>query len=257
MGRLLSEKGGLLSPRLAGPTEEHRVPERLRNNGKVTDWTQSAKKFTSLVQWLDDFEPDAHRALSFEVFNSRWAGAAWSELYRIDKKACEWAEYTVLITFSGSYWLDKDSSVLFPPVTYLERLQVSKQARQKALSRALQGVEKWQSIRAIGGEGHNGYPRVYLGLYLSSPIEKEIFEPVLQSHLNNCPVAGQDAHTLEKAVSIQDSPQHKSELIHAIGKRIPGLESGEGIVSESWEKRKVATLLHAGGWQSYSFGRSI
>ncbi len=257
MGRLLPEKNGLSSPRLAGPTEEDLIPDRLYVNGEVPTWSQATEKFTHLIQWLEDNQTDAHRALNYDTFTNGWAGAAWSELYRIDQKACQWAESTVLITFSGSYWLDKDSNVFFPPVSYFERLQSSKQARQKALSRALDDVEKWQSIRTIGGMGHNGYPRVFVGLYLSTSVKKELFEPVVQAHIDNCPVAGQGGHSLENVVSINKSPQHNSELIHALGKRIPALGSGSGITSESWQKQKLATTLHGGGWRPYTFGRSI
>lgn len=201
MGRILSEKGGP-SPRFAGPSEEATIPDRLQVNDEVPTWAQATRRFTSLVEFLEEEDVSAHRALDFETFTGGWAGAAWSELYRIDQKACEWAETTVLIKFSGSYWLDKDSKTFLPPVTYLTRLQSSREARQKALSRALADVSRWQSIRAIGGVGHNGYPRVFLGLYLPTPINEMAFEPVLRAHINNCLCAELDAHQIHDVVSI-------------------------------------------------------
>jgi len=256
MGRILSEKGGP-SPKLAGPSEAERIPEKFLLDEEIPTWAEATRWFTSFVEFLENEPVVAHRALNFAPFTQRWAGAAWSELYRVDQKACQWAESTVLIEFSGSYWLDKDSNVFLPPVNFLTALQSSKSARQKALSRALADVPRWQSIRVIGGEGHNGYPRVFLGLYLPVEIDSSTFEPILKAHLNNCLCASVEAHILDDVVSINTPPTHKSRLVHSLGNKVPGLSSGNGIRTESWEKRKIATALHAGGWRPYSFGRSI
>jgi len=256
MGRILSEQA-LRSPRFVGPSEEDLVPDRLRINGEIPTWNQATRRFRSLVDYLEKEDIDTYRALNFETFTSGWANAAWSELYRIDQKACRWAESTALITFSGSYWLDKESETFIPPVTYLDRLHTSKQARQKALSRTLRDVDQWRSVRAIGGAGYNGYPRVFLGLYLSDRINKDAFKPVLRSHVDNCPIAEKDAHDVHDVVSVQDDPDHRSQLIHGLGQSIPSLESTNAISSENWEMQKIATILHGGGWRPYSFGSSI
>lgn len=255
MGRILSEKTSH-SPRFTGPSEEYLIPDRLRFDGRIPTWDEATRRFRSLVQYFEEDDIETFRVLDFETFTSSWANAVWSELYRIDQKACEWAESTVVMTFSGSYWLDKDSKTFMPPVTYLDRLQSSKQARQKALSRVLDDVERWQSIRAIGGNGNNGYPRIFLGLYLSETLQKDEFEPILESHVSNSPIARQAAHNLQSVVTIDDSPEHKSRLIHGLGQKIPSLSSKNSIASESWEKQKIATTLHGGGWRSYSLGRS-
>lgn len=256
MGRILSEKG-ILSPRFAGPSEENRVPDRLKTDGEIPTWKVATQRFERFVELLEEQDITTHRALDFATFTSDWASAAWSDLYRIDAIACQWAEATAMITLAGSYWLDKESNTFLPPVTYLTRLRSSRRARQKALSRALADVEQWQSIRVYGGEGYNGYPRLFVGLYLSSPIERETLEPVLDTHVANTPIAEADAHDPEDVVNINHSPTHKSRLVHGLGQQIPGLTSREGIKSESWDKKKVATALHGGGWRPYTFGRSI
>lgn len=255
MGRILSDKT-LKSPRFAGPSEENLVPDRLLIDGRIPTWKQATLRFRSLSDYLEKEEDNAHRALNFETYTSGWANAAWSELYRIDQKACEWAESTVLLTFSGSYWLEKESEIFMPPVTYLHRLQSSRSARQKALSRALDGVDRWQSVRVIGGTGYNGYPRVFLGLYLSDTVQREVFESVLESHVKNCPIAEVDAHDIKNVVRFGDAPNHKSSLIHGLGRQIPAVCSQSTLSSAPWEKQKIATLLHGGGWRPYSFGIS-
>jgi len=108
MGRILSEKGGP-SPKLAGPSEADSIPEKFLIDGEIPTWAKATHWFTSFVEYLENESVVAHKALNFAPFTQRWAGAAWSELYRVDQKACQWAESTVLIEFSGSYWLDKNS----------------------------------------------------------------------------------------------------------------------------------------------------
>ncbi|WP_442903391.1 hypothetical protein [Halobacterium sp. KA-4] len=256
MGRILSEKTSQ-SPRFTGPAEKELIPDRLRIDGEIPTWSKATRRFRSLVQYLEEEDIKTYRVLDFETFTSDWAGAAWSDLYRVDQQACEWAQSTALISFSGSYWLDKSSQTFLPPVTYLARLQSSKRARQKSLSRALDDVDHWQAIRAIGGEGYNGYPRVFLGLYLSEPVQQSTLAPVLESHVNNCPIAKEDAHDPQVVVRIEHSPEHRSRLVHALGQKVPALSSQDAISVESWEKQKIATVLHGGGWRPYSFGESL
>jgi hypothetical protein len=244
------------SPRFAGPSEEHLVPSHLQIDNKIPTWGQATRRFCSLIDRLEQIV-DAYQVLDFEPFTSDWANAAWSELYRIDKIASKWAEATVLLRFSGSYWLDRDSKSLLPPVTYLSRLQSSKQARQKALSRALADIDRWQSVRTIGGTGYKGYPHVFVGLYLSDTVQKDVFTKVIRSHVENCPIAQGAAHDTHEVVSINKSPpQHKSKLIHSLGQNIPALNTQTAVTAESWEKQRMATALHGGGWRAYSFGLS-
>ena len=245
------------SPRLAGPAEEHRVPDRHRVDGEIPSWDVATGRFTELVRLLEKEDIVVHRALDYEPFTSAWASAAWSKLYRNDQQFCEWAQSTALITITGTYWLDINSSTLLPPVTYFSRLQASKQARQKALSRALSDVSRWATIRTIGSGSDMKYPQIYLGIYLSSEINQDLLEPILSAHVNNSPVAKPSAHRVERAVEIKNSPTHKSRLVHSLGEKIPGLESGNGIKDETRPNKKIATLLDGGCWRPYRFGSSV
>ena len=242
------------SPRFAGPAEEHRVPDRHRINGEIPSWDVATNRFTKLVRLLEEEDTVVHRALNYEPFTNAWASAAWSKLYRNDQQFCEWAQATALITFTATHWLDKKSRTPLPPITYFSRLQASKQARQKALSRALSDISKWATIRTVGSGGETSYPKVYLGLYLSSEVEQKLLKPVLRAHVNNSPIAELSAHGVERAIKIKNSPTHKSRLIHSLGEKIPGLESGDGIAGESISSKKIATLLNGGCWKPYRFG---
>lgn len=250
----------LPSVRFAGPSESDKVPDQLQIHGRVPSWDTATRKLTGLVEHLET-EGDAHRTIPYDIFTESWANAAWQELYRIDYQACEWAVQTALVVFTGSYYLDSESELPIPPVTFLTHLQAAKDARQKALSRALSDVDRWQSIRVIGS-GPRGYPILYLGLYLSELIRTESFRPVIQAHVDNCPIAGSDAHQLNETITLAGNgnpvyPSAPSHLVHGLGQKVPGLASGEGITAESGQRRGTAAVIRGGQWRTYRFGQSI
>lgn len=258
MGRLLNSKT-LRSVKFVGPAERGSVSSPIISDLDSLSWGRATGDFISQIEKFEQAEDELnvklHPVFNIHLYTEAWAQAVWSYLYKYDELATEWADSTALLTFSGSYWLDKDSETFCPPLTFFEQLQRSKSARQRQLSRVLNDLDRWASVRAIGGVGHNGYPRVFVGLYLSDTVSKERFEPVLQSHVNNCPVAGEEAHTLNNAVSIAKSPEHRSRLIHGIGKKVPGLTDG-GIIYESEDRQRMATVLHTLNADPYSTAQS-
>lgn len=269
MGENLSGTGDIQSPKLTGPAEAERVRECFLDDGEIPTWEQATDEFTSLVEYLSAEPIKTYRVLDYATFTREWADAAWYELYSIDRKACQWAESTAMITFSGSYWLNQNRETLLPPITHFKHLQSSKKARQKALSRALSDISKWQSIRVVGGFGYKGYPRVFLGLYLSDEPDSSALQSVLDAHVNNSPIADEQAHQVPEVVSYERSPEHRSQLIHGLGRRIPGLDNystdaisdptsdcTSGIVSETPSRKRMATTIHSGGWRPYTFGKS-
>jgi hypothetical protein len=245
--------------RMAGPGEADRYRDEFKHQERVTSWDTATRYMDELVRYFEQI-PNAHRILDFDCFTSSWAGAQWRDLYTIDRKACQWAKQTLLITFTGSYYLDEEGEIPMPPITYFTRLQESTSARQQSLSRVLDHVSRWQSIRVVGyqpNREYSSYPVLFLGLYLSSPIEKENLRSVLKSHTDNCCIADWEPHQVNDAISIKSDPSHKSELVRGLGKRVPGLKSNNGITAEPWDRRAVATVLHAGNWRCCRFGRSI
>jgi hypothetical protein len=224
-------------------------------DGHVPTWDTATRWMRQFASSLGE-ELFAHRAVPFDTYTASWAGAQWNELYHIDQLACEWAEQTVLLSFSGSPWLDEAADLYLPPLRHYQLTQQAADARQQALSRALDAVDRWQSVRVIGPTD-GGYPRLYLGLYLSESIETDVLAPVVDAHIHNCPIASELAHQLSQTVSNRPAPEHPSKLIHALGRRVPGLESNAGIGAEPWARTAVATVLHAGNARAVRFGQSI
>lgn len=243
--------------KISGPAEADRLRDEFRLDDRVPTWDTVARHLDSLARHFE-IESATPDAVDFDTFDSSWAQATWSQLYQVDHQACEWADQTILLTLTGTYYLDQDGNFTIPPITYFDRLQQSADARQQALHRALSDISRWRSIRVVGvaQRQYSAYPVVFLGLYLSSPIDPETLKPVIDAHVQNCPIAERDAHRLREAVTATLSPSHKSHLIHALGERAPGLRSNEGITAEPWPRRAAAAVLYAGGWRCFRFGKS-
>jgi len=77
----------------------------------------------------------------------------------------------------------------------------------------------------------------------------------LISYVENCAIAGLKAHTPRNAVSISESPEHRSRLIHGIGQKVLGLSEG-GIICESEDRQRIATILHTLDADPYSTAQS-
>ena len=241
---------------LVSPGASDRLPDHLLLDGKIPTWTKATSQFCKFVRWLSKEDINPYIAVNYATYTEDWAGAMWNELYNFDKTACEWAKQTALISFSGSYYLDSESQAKIPPLTYLEHLQDSRDARQKALSRILSDITKWSSVRVYGADRSSGYPSRFLGLYLSEPVDKEIFRSVIRAHVKNCPLAEPDGHELSSTVTLESNPVHESQLVHGLGKLIPGLKY-RGILNEHLDRRRLATALYANSNRPYAFGRSI
>lgn len=96
------------------------------------------------------------------------------------------------------------------PANHLDDLTSAWPAVRRALSRQLQG-RQWEYMRMLephpGGAGGtvsaSGYGHVHLAVFVDGPITEQMFEPVLEAHVRQCNAAGSDAHTTDRALSIQ------------------------------------------------------
>jgi len=95
------------------------------------------------------------------------------------------------------------------PANHLSDLLGSWSAVRRALNRSLEGRE-WEYIRMLephtGGSGRvsaTGYAHVHVGVFVDGPISEAMFEPALEAHVQNCDAAGSEAHTLERALSLE------------------------------------------------------
>jgi hypothetical protein len=100
--------------------------------------------------------------------------------------------HTAMLTFTGSAWPDGDP---LGPVDHLDDLLESWEAIRRELARRLDG-RRWERL-AILEPHESGYIHVHMAVFVDGKITREDFAPVIEAHLRNCPIAGEDAHDIE------------------------------------------------------------
>lgn len=84
-----------------------------------------------------------------------------------------------------------------PPVDHLDALLSSWEAVRRSLDRALEG-RRWERLAVL--EPHkSGYAHIHIAVFVAAstdrrPVDQGTFQPVIDAHLRNCPIAGEDAH---------------------------------------------------------------
>ncbi len=273
----------------AGASLTERVPATMfpRESGQIPSWEVAADLFVS--ERRDKNQANLR-------FTDTWTNSVWHRLYEAHKEAC-FDECTnfALLEFSGSF-LFEDSDQPIPPLNYFSLLQKSKAARKKRLDRVLR---EWGAsshrIRVIGSDprvkselseplpyynydgqfdhylrsqDHSilGYPRQFLGLYLSEDVPAQELYKVVESHQNNCPIAttGEmingspiNESVVRNSVWKYDGPplqakdDQSQNVVKMLARRIPTLaEKIDSIDEIPLRRQKTATVIEAGNWQA-------
>jgi hypothetical protein len=142
-------------------------------------WASAAEDF------VDDLDPS-------DPMGAEWARQKQAHLLNLDDVASDWAESIVLLTATASTsWPNSDQ--LIPPVVHFERgIRASRTARQKALSRCLSG-SNWRAVRAFDAH-ETGHVHQHVAVYIDREVDSEELQPWVRAHLNNSPLADQQAH---------------------------------------------------------------
>ena len=138
--------------------------------------------------------------------------------------------HTAMITLTGS--TTDENGRPRPLVDHLEDLLESWEAVRRALSRVLDGRD-WEYL-AILEPMESGHAHIHLGVFVKGPIVAEQFQPVLDAHLRNCPIAGPEAHQIldedgeEFAVSVHRTASRPGdEGIENLGAYLAAYMAGE------------------------------
>jgi len=101
--------------------------------------------------------------------------------------------HTAMLTFTASS--TDDSGNPLPPVDHLDGLLESWDAIRRALDRALDGT-RYERLAIL--EPHkSGYIHVHMAVFVDGKVTSTEFEPVIESHVENCDLAGWTAHDLD------------------------------------------------------------
>ena len=106
--------------------------------------------------------------------------------------------HTAMLTFTASS--TDDSGNPLPPVDHLDGLLESWDAIRRSLDRVFD--ENRYERLAILEPHKSGYIHVHMAVFVDGKVTSTDFEPVIESHVNNCDLAGWTAHDLEKDSTI-------------------------------------------------------
>lgn len=148
-------------------------------SGDRQSWASAADEF------VDELEPS-------DPMGAQWARKQQAHLLNLDEVASEWAKSVALLTATASTsWPTGDQ--LIPPTVHFERgIRASRTARQKALSRVL-SQSNWRAIRAYDAH-ETGHVHQHVAVYIDREVDSEELQPWVRAHLNNSPLADQQAH---------------------------------------------------------------
>lgn len=192
-----------------------------------------------------------------DVFGANWARRQQARLFTVDRKCREWAQTTALLTGTASTtW--PDTSDLIPPVVHLRRgIQASRNAREKALSRALSS-HKWRAIRTYGA-GDNGHLHRHTAVYVGADVGASAFDAWRSAHTDNSPLADESAHG-PGAVEVRDVEDRDQGLVAYVMANTPGLDTrgkrAHGLRSAPSEQQRGAVVLDRAGVSPLTFGHT-
>jgi hypothetical protein len=213
------------------------------NDGQ--DWGSAADEF------VDELGPS-------DPMGADWARKQQAHLFALDEVATGWAENVALLTATASTsWPTGDQFI--PPVVHFERgIRASRQARQKALSRALSG-SNWRAVRAFGAD-ESGHLHLHVALYIGCEVASEELEPWISAHLNNSPLADQRGHQ-SGAVEVGDVEGDGATWSTAyVMKNTLGLgttgDRDHGIESAPTNRQRAGVVLNRVDSNPISFGQT-
>ena len=141
--------------------------------------------------------------------------------------------HTAMLTLTASATPNDEP---LPCVDHLDELLSSWSSVSRTLRRVLDGR---RSARLAILEPHpsdganNGYLHIHIAVFVDGKINPEMFQPVIESHVNNCDLAGWTAHDLEKDDTIS--------VRHAGADRQPGTTTHSLKVSNTTATRSPSS----------------
>ena len=118
--------------------------------------------------------------------------------------------HTAMLTFTASS-TDHQGNPL-PPVDHLDGLLESWDAIRRALDRVLDG-RRYERLAIL--EPHkSGYIHIHMAVFVDGPVKASTFDPVIESHVENCDLAGWSAHDLEddSTISVRHAGADRNDL---------------------------------------------
>ena len=229
----------------------------LNKDESVPVWSFAAERFRRRIQADSPHSPR---------FDHPWANRARGKLLGAEEGMRQWAETTVLLTYTGEAYLEGASRPM-PPVPFTTALTASRPARRRAMRNLFGEIGgRWMSIRVIGSH-KSGYPHEHVLVGTEAEVYGDDFEPVMTAHREKSPISGEGEHGTG-AIEVEQSP-NKEEMTKAIqylGKNVPGIsavlkaeelgQTSNGVLDQDEHVVRTGVVLEATGKQAFRIDRS-
>lgn len=153
---------------------------------------------------------------------------------------------TVMLTFSNSH----ESAEGFPraPVDHMREIADGWDTARKQVYQVLQD-RNWEFVR-IWEPHADGYGHLHIGIFVEGEVEASEFAPVMESYVSNVRGAGREAHTLENAVSVNDSVENLGSYI---SEYLGAFSEGEGPLDRPVSEQVFRATVWASGTRRLDF----
>jgi hypothetical protein len=117
--------------------------------------------------------------------------------------------HTAMLTLTASSTDDEGDPL--PPVDHLDGLLSSWEAVTRSLRRCMEG-RRYERL-AILEPHESGYLHLHVAVFVDGVVRGQEFAPVIEAHLRNCDLAGEDAHdvTDRSTISVRHVGSDRSE----------------------------------------------
>ena len=229
----------------------------LNKDGSVPVWSFAAERFRRRIQADSPHSPR---------FDHPWANRTRGKLLGAEECMRQWAETTVLLTYTGEAVLEGASRPM-PPVSFTTALTASRPARRKAMRNLFGEIGgRWMSIRVMGSH-KCGYPHEHVLVGTEAQVSCDDFEQVVTAHREESPISGKGEHGTG-AIRVEQAPNQEEMTggIQYLGTNVPGVsavlraeelgQTSNGILDEPEHAVRTGVVLEATGKQAFRIDHS-
>jgi len=213
------------------------------NENRPISWDLATDRWRNYILDKEDVQSVFENSVGDRIqgskphrFHPEYANKQYAELKDLERGISEAYGkrlHTTMLTFTASSTDDFGNPL--PPVDHLDGLLESWDSIRRSLDRVLDGT-RYERLAIL--EPHkSGYIHIHMAVFVDGKVTSTQFEPVIESHVNNCDLAGWTAHDLEKDDTIS--------VRHAGADRQPGYNHAlaEGIEYDSDTISELAIYL--------------
>ena len=208
-------------------------PELLdQDTGEAVDWSTAVQMYR---RWLDGYTGEDSGALLLENpdgeevekpanvrFGEHRANKEYARLHNLhDGLEQEYDDlHIAMLSFTAS--MRNDRGGLRCPADHLHDVDAPRNAVMTRLRRQLPN-RRYETAWILephtpdsGSEKTAGYAHRHLVVFVEGAVPQSVFEPLIDSHLNNCVPAGKPAHQYDDCIKVQSVDREGEDAVNSI-----------------------------------------